>query len=228
MESFTILAFTGEISLLWKLISLRTEMLQVCTLLPKSRKIANICSDPLFLCMHTWQRWCIGWMTFWIFRFGILFHLWISSRVTNTGDDGTLLRTRQTNASETCSVGDQPWITFCYICVLKFCLQELFSQTSCMSRCIVMLRCPTGRCLRRCLHMEGTPKCLKTLFLYPTALTFQLRICIGAGDITLVFFPGFQLTTGKKGRFLYVFDRAWSQPAKMLAERPGPTSGMGI
>ena len=30
----------------------------------------------------------------------------------------------------------------------------------------------------------------------------------GAGDITLVFFPGFQLTTGKKGRFLYVFDRA--------------------
>ena len=27
-------------------------------------------------------------------------------------------------------------------------------------------------------------------------------------DITLVFFPGVQLATGKKGRFLYVFDRA--------------------
>ena len=49
LESFTILAFTGEISLLWKLISLRTEMLHMCILLPKSRKIANICSDPLFL-----------------------------------------------------------------------------------------------------------------------------------------------------------------------------------
>ena len=32
-------------------------------------------------------------------------------------------------------------------------------------------------------------------------------------DITLVFFPGVQLATGKKGRFLYVFDRAGSQPA---------------
>ena len=33
---------------------------------------------------------------------------------------------------------------------------------------------------------------------------------IGAGDtsITLLFFPGFHLVTGKKGRFLYVFDRA--------------------
>ena len=28
--------------------------------------------------------------------------------------------------------------------------------------------------------------------------------CIGAGDITLVFFPGFQLTIGKKDIFLYV------------------------
>ena len=32
-------------------------------------------------------------------------------------------------------------------------------------------------------------------------------------DITLVFFPGGQLATGKKGRFLYVLDRAGSQPA---------------
>ena len=39
---------SGEISLLWTFISLRTEMLHKCTLLPKSRKIANICSDPLF------------------------------------------------------------------------------------------------------------------------------------------------------------------------------------
>ena len=31
-------------------------------------------------------------------------------------------------------------------------------------------------------------------------------------DITLAFFPGVQLATGKKGRFLYVFDRAGSQP----------------
>ena len=34
------------------------------------------------------------------------------------------------------------------------------------------------------------------------------------GDaITFVFFPGVQLATGKKSRFLYVFDRAGSQPA---------------
>ena len=32
-------------------------------------------------------------------------------------------------------------------------------------------------------------------------------------DITVVFLPGVQLATGKKGRFLYVFDRAGSQPA---------------
>ena len=32
-------------------------------------------------------------------------------------------------------------------------------------------------------------------------------------DITLVFFSGVQLATGKKGGFLYVFDRAESQPA---------------
>ena len=32
-------------------------------------------------------------------------------------------------------------------------------------------------------------------------------------DITLVLFPGGQLATGKKGRFLYAFDRAGSQPA---------------
>ena len=32
-------------------------------------------------------------------------------------------------------------------------------------------------------------------------------------DIMLVFFPEVQLDTGKKGRFLYVFDRARSQPA---------------
>ena len=32
-------------------------------------------------------------------------------------------------------------------------------------------------------------------------------------DITFIFFPGVQLATGKKGRFLYVLDRAGSQPA---------------
>ena len=36
---------------------------------------------------------------------------------------------------------------------------------------------------------------------------------IGDGDITLVFVPGFQFAAGKIGRFLYVFDRAGSQPA---------------
>ena len=44
-DRLTILAYTGEISLLWKLISLRTEMLHICTLLRKNRKIAGICSD---------------------------------------------------------------------------------------------------------------------------------------------------------------------------------------
>ena len=40
----------------------------------------------------------------------------------------------------------------------------------------------------------------------------------------LIFFPGFQLATDKKGRFLYVFDRVGSQPA------PGrlPTIASGI
>ena len=44
-KSLTILAFTGEISLLWKLSSLRIEMLHICTPLHESRKIVNICSD---------------------------------------------------------------------------------------------------------------------------------------------------------------------------------------
>ena len=51
---------------------------------------------------------CIDWITFWFFRFGILFHFWISiwdSRATYAGG-GTLFRTWQTNTSETCSMGD--------------------------------------------------------------------------------------------------------------------------
>ena len=36
---------------------------------------------------------------------------------------------------------------------------------------------------------------------------------IGDGDIMLIFYSGFQLAIGKKGRFLYVFDRPGSQPA---------------
>ena len=36
---------------------------------------------------------------------------------------------------------------------------------------------------------------------------------VGDGDTMLIFFPGFQLATGKKGIFLYVFDSAGSQPA---------------
>ena len=33
------------------------------------------------------------------------------------------------------------------------------------------------------------------------------------GDIMVILCPGFRLAAGKKGRFLYVFDRARSQPA---------------
>ena len=36
---------------------------------------------------------------------------------------------------------------------------------------------------------------------------------IGDGDIMLNFFPGFQLATGNKGRYLYVFDKTGSQSA---------------
>ena len=43
-----------------------------------------------------------------------------------------------------------------------------------------------------------------------------------AHHITLFFFPGFQLTTDKKGRFLHVFDRSWSQLA------PGRLPGWSI
>ena len=33
------------------------------------------------------------------------------------------------------------------------------------------------------------------------------------GDIMVILCPGFRLAAGKKDRFLYVFDRAGSQPA---------------
>ena len=44
--------------------------------------------------------------------------------------------------------------------------------------------------------------------------------------ITVVFFPGFQLATGRKGRFLYDLVRAGSQPA--LGRLPAIASGMDI
>ena len=69
-KSLTILAFTGEISLLWKLISL--------SYIKITKLLIPYLFWPPFVCMHAWQRWCSDWT----------------------------LHTRQTNTSETCSVGD--------------------------------------------------------------------------------------------------------------------------
>ena len=44
--------------------------------------------------------------------------------------------------------------------------------------------------------------------------------------MTVVFIPGFQLATSKKGRFLYDLVRAGSQPA--LGRLPAIASGMDI
>ena len=63
------------------------------------------------------------------------------------------------------------------------------------------------------------------LFLSQTNIC-DININIGDGDITLVFFPGFRLAAGKKGRFLYVFDRAGSQPAP--GRLPALASGIDI
>ena len=128
--------------------------------------------------MHAWQRWCIDWITFWILRCGKFFQsVWISiwdSRATHTGD-GTLFRTWQSNTSETCSMADIISHGWPFHYIYPICLQKCF--TTCMSGCIVMLRRPPiGRCLRRCLHMEGTSKCLKMSSLYRAALTFHLSL----------------------------------------------------
>ena len=149
--------------------------------------------------MQAWQRWCIYWITFWILRCGKLFQsVWISiwdSWDTQTGD-GTLLRTWQSNASETCSMADIISHGWPFHYIYAICLQKCFSQTTCMSGCIVMLRRPpTGRCLQRCLHMEGTPKCLKMSSLYRAALTFHLRICIILSHACSLLPPALSLST---------------------------------
>ena len=41
----------------------------------------------------------------------------------------------------------------------------------------------------------------------PQCIIDLIRHPLEDDDITVVFFPGVQLATGKKGRFLYVFDR---------------------
>ena len=54
------------------------------------------------------------------------------------------------------------------------CVQNIFSQKSCMGWCIVMLKYPTSPPLRRCLGMKGMATCLEMLSLYQAALTFPL------------------------------------------------------
>ena len=48
---------------------------------------------------------------------------------------------------------------------------------------------------------------------YTTLRKHVIHHRFGDGYITLVFFLGFQLATGKESRFLYVFDKAGSQYA---------------
>ena len=57
------------------------------------------------------------------------------------------------------------------------CVQNIFSQKSCMGWCIVMLKYPPPHPqprLRRCLGMKGMTTCLEMLSLYQAALTFPL------------------------------------------------------
>ena len=92
---------------------------------------------------------------------------------------GTLLRMRQTNASETYSMGhiiSHDW-PFHYICVIKFCLLKFCYQTTCTGRGIVMLRYPDWKMSTYERHNKIS-KIIISQTLYRAAFTLQLRICI--------------------------------------------------